>query len=62
MWLLLAFTTCMSFHVGGICAAFYAAGKGATIVSALGITCLVFVLLTAYVPAGNGSLGRFSSV
>lgn len=49
MWLLLAFTTCMALHVGGVCAAFYAAGKGATIVSALGITCLVFVLLTAYV-------------
>jgi len=49
MWLLLAFTTCMSLHVGGICAAFYAAGKGYTIASALGITCFVFVALTLYV-------------
>jgi len=48
-WLLIAFTTFMSIHVGGICAAFYAAGKGATIAQALGISCFVFVALTLYV-------------
>jgi hypothetical protein len=49
MWLLLAFTVFMSMHVGGICAAFYAAGKGATIAQALGLTCFIFASLTAYV-------------
>eukprot|EP00640_Fibrocapsa_japonica_P003650 CAMPEP_0113935702 /NCGR_PEP_ID=MMETSP1339-20121228/2806_1 /TAXON_ID=94617 /ORGANISM="Fibrocapsa japonica" /LENGTH=299 /DNA_ID=CAMNT_0000937943 /DNA_START=96 /DNA_END=995 /DNA_ORIENTATION=+ /assembly_acc=CAM_ASM_000762 len=47
-YLLIAFTLCMSYGVGLICAAYQASGKGMIVLEALGLTLTVFLVLTLF--------------